>query len=68
MVTQSEVFAVQFYSMLPGMSAQMMPEGESESKIKRYMTVMDSMTNEGENYVLFQLQKKKKKNYVLFGV
>ncbi|KAF3610314.1 hypothetical protein DY000_02045397 [Brassica cretica] len=36
----------QLYSMLPGVSAQMMPEGESEAKIKRYMTMMDSMTNE----------------------
>lgn len=36
----------QLYSMLPGVIAQMMPEGESEAKIKRYMTVMDSMTNE----------------------
>ena len=49
MVTQSEVFGVQLYSMLPGVSAQMMPEGESEAKIKLYMTVMDSMTNEGES-------------------
>ncbi|ESQ35276.1 hypothetical protein EUTSA_v10009795mg, partial [Eutrema salsugineum] len=39
----------QFYSMLPGMSAELMPEGhekESEAKMKRYMTMMDSMTNE----------------------
>ena len=38
---------MQLYSMLPGVSAQMMPEGESEAKIKPYMTMMDSMTNEG---------------------
>ncbi|KAF8053175.1 hypothetical protein N665_1456s0011 [Sinapis alba] len=40
----SEVF-----SMLPGAAAQMMPKGhekESQAKIKRYMTMMDSMTNE----------------------
>ncbi|XP_010461733.1 PREDICTED: signal recognition particle 54 kDa protein 3 [Camelina sativa] len=37
------------FSMLPGMSAEMMPKGhekESQAKIKRYMTMMDSMTNE----------------------
>nr|XP_016477211.1 PREDICTED: signal recognition particle 54 kDa protein 1-like [Nicotiana tabacum] len=35
--------------MLPGFSAEMMPKGrekESQAKIKRYMTMMDSMTNE----------------------
>uniref|UniRef100_A0A1J3GVJ3 Signal recognition particle 54 kDa protein n=1 Tax=Noccaea caerulescens TaxID=107243 RepID=A0A1J3GVJ3_NOCCA len=35
--------------MLPGMNAEMMPKGhekESQAKIKRYMTMMDSMTNE----------------------
>ncbi|CAA7028630.1 unnamed protein product [Microthlaspi erraticum] len=39
----------QLYSSLPGMGAGMMPEGrekESEAKIKRYMTIMDSMTDE----------------------
>ncbi|KAL1209195.1 Signal recognition particle subunit SRP54 3 [Cardamine amara subsp. amara] len=37
------------FSMLPGISAEMMPKGhekESQAKIKRYMTMMDSMTNE----------------------
>jgi hypothetical protein len=37
--------------MLPGFSAELMPKGrekESSAKIKRYMTMMDSMTNEGE--------------------
>ena len=37
--------------MLPGAAAHM-PKGhekESQAKIKRYMTMMDSMTNEGEN-------------------
>jgi hypothetical protein len=37
--------------MLPGFSAELMPKGhekESQAKIKRYMTMMDSMTNEGE--------------------
>lgn len=36
--------------MLPGFSAEVMPKGhekESQAKIKRYMTMMDSMTNEG---------------------
>ena len=38
--------------MLPGFSAELMPKGrekESSAKIKRYMTMMDSMTNEGES-------------------
>lgn len=37
--------------MLPGFSAELMPKGhekESQAKIKRYMTMMDSMTNEGK--------------------
>jgi len=41
--------------MLPGFSAELMPKGrekESQAKIKRYMTMMDSMTNEGKHYVL----------------
>lgn len=36
--------------MLPGFSAELMPKGrekESQAKVKRYMTMMDSMTNEG---------------------
>lgn len=36
--------------MLPGFSAELMPKGhekESQAKIKRYMTMMDSMTNAG---------------------
>ncbi|KFK43787.1 hypothetical protein AALP_AA1G172500 [Arabis alpina] len=39
----------QVFSMLPGISAEMMPKGhekESQAKIKRYMTMMDSMTND----------------------
>ncbi|XP_056162168.1 signal recognition particle subunit SRP54 2-like [Syzygium oleosum] len=39
----------QVCSMLPGFSSEMMPQGrekESQAKIKRYMTMMDSMTNE----------------------
>ena len=38
--------------MLPGFSAELMPKGrekESQAKIKRYMTMMDSMTNEGKH-------------------
>ncbi|KAJ4917537.1 Signal recognition particle 54 kDa protein 3 [Raphanus sativus] len=37
------------FSMLPGGAADMMPKGhekESQAKVKRYMTMMDSMTNE----------------------
>ncbi|KAG2371004.1 Signal recognition particle protein [Vigna angularis] len=44
----------QVFSMLPGFSAELMPKGrekESQAKIKRYMTMMDSMTNEGRHYV-----------------
>ncbi|KAK2440069.1 signal recognition particle 54 kDa protein [Trifolium repens] len=36
------------FSMLPGFSAELMPKGrekESQMKVKRYMTMMDSMTN-----------------------
>ncbi|KAL5703616.1 signal-recognition-particle GTPase [Ranunculus cassubicifolius] len=39
----------QVFSMLPGFSSELMPKGrekESQAKIKRYMTMMDSMTNE----------------------
>ncbi|KAG8379811.1 hypothetical protein BUALT_Bualt07G0128300 [Buddleja alternifolia] len=39
----------QVFSMLPGFSQELMPQGrekESQAKIKRYMTMMDSMTNE----------------------
>ncbi|VVB17707.1 unnamed protein product [Arabis nemorensis] len=39
----------ELYSMLPGISAELMPKGheeESRAKMKRYMTIMDSMTNE----------------------
>ncbi|XP_016562875.2 signal recognition particle 54 kDa protein 1 isoform X2 [Capsicum annuum] len=39
----------QVFSMLPGFSSEMMPKGcekESQAKFKRYMTIMDSMTDE----------------------
>ncbi|KAK9923093.1 hypothetical protein M0R45_031527 [Rubus argutus] len=39
----------QVFSMLPGFSAELMPKGrekDSQAKIKRYMTMMDSMTDE----------------------
>ncbi|KNA12750.1 hypothetical protein SOVF_123090, partial [Spinacia oleracea] len=39
----------QVFSMLPGFRAELMPQGqekESQAKIKRYMTMMDSMTND----------------------
>lgn len=38
--------------MLPGFSAELMPKGrekDSQAKIKRYMTMMDSMTDEGKS-------------------
>lgn len=41
--------------MLPGFSSEVMPKGqekESQAKIKRYMTMMDSMTNEGKLWEL----------------
>ncbi|CAH2036192.1 unnamed protein product [Thlaspi arvense] len=37
------------FQMLPGFSSEIMPKGhekESQAKLKRYMTMMDSMTNE----------------------
>jgi signal recognition particle GTPase len=43
---------MQVFSMLPGFSSELMPKGrekESQAKIKRYMTMMDSMTNEGKH-------------------
>lgn len=42
--------------MLPGFSAELMPKGrekESSAKIKRYMTMMDSMTDEGKPRALY---------------
>ncbi|CAN1144315.1 Signal recognition particle 54 kDa protein 2 [Linum perenne] len=42
----------QVFSMLPGFSSELMPKGrekESQAKIKRYMTMMDSMTDEGNS-------------------
>ncbi|CAA6656277.1 unnamed protein product [Spirodela intermedia] len=39
----------QVFSMIPGFSSELMPKGreqESQAKIKRYMYMMDSMTNE----------------------
>ncbi|CAM6101942.1 unnamed protein product [Calypogeia fissa] len=39
----------QVMSMIPGFSAELMPQGrekESQTKIKKFMTMMDSMTNE----------------------
>jgi signal recognition particle GTPase len=41
----------QVFSMLPGFSSELMPKGhekESQAKIKRYMTMMDSMTDAGK--------------------
>jgi len=40
----------QVMSMIPGFSQEFMPKGrenESQAKIKKFMTMMDSMTNEG---------------------
>ncbi|ERN05913.1 signal recognition particle 54 kDa protein 2 [Amborella trichopoda] len=39
----------QVFSMMPGFNAEFMPKGhekESQARIKRFMTMMDSMTNE----------------------
>ncbi|KAF6159552.1 hypothetical protein GIB67_032323 [Kingdonia uniflora] len=39
----------QVISILPGINLELMPKGrekESQAKIKRYMTMMDSITNE----------------------
>lgn len=44
------VGCVQVMSMIPGFSAELMPQGrekESQTKIKKFMTMMDSMTDEG---------------------
>ncbi len=41
---------MQVMSMVPGFSQELMPKGcenESHTKIKKFMTVMDFMTNEG---------------------
>ena len=38
--------------MIPGFNEQLMPKGmekESQARIKRFMTMMDSMTDEGES-------------------
>jgi hypothetical protein len=43
-------------SMVPGFSQELMPKGcenESHTKIKKFMTMMDSMTNEGLFLVLY---------------
>lgn len=40
----------QVMSMIPGFSQELMPKGrekESSAKIKKFMTMMDSMTDEG---------------------
>lgn len=40
----------QVMAMIPGMSQELMPKGrekESQAKIKKFMTMMDSMTDEG---------------------
>ena len=50
---------MQVFSMLPGFSAELMPKGrekESQAKIKRYMTMMDSMTDEGKHLRIYSLQ------------
>jgi hypothetical protein len=42
---------LQVFSMLPGFSSELMPKGhekESQAKIKRYMMMMDSMTDAGK--------------------
>jgi signal recognition particle subunit SRP54 len=37
-------------SMIPGFNQELMPKGrekESQAKVKKFMTMMDSMTDEG---------------------
>jgi signal recognition particle subunit SRP54 len=44
--------------MIPGFSQELMPKGrenESQAKIKKFMTMMDSMTNEGLSVFLVLL-------------
>lgn len=44
--------------MIPGFSAELMPKGrekESQARIKRFMTMMDSMTNEGSVLIFVSL-------------
>lgn len=51
-------FPFKVFSMLPGFSQELMPKGrekESQAKIKRYMTMMDSMTNEGKFITTWKL-------------
>ncbi|KAJ7530591.1 hypothetical protein O6H91_14G009300 [Diphasiastrum complanatum] len=48
----------QVMSMIPGFSAELMPKGrekESQTKIKKFMTMMDSMTNDGNMYLFFTI-------------
>jgi signal recognition particle subunit SRP54 len=48
----------QVMSMIPGFSQELMPKGrenESQAKIKKFMTMMDSMTNEGLSVFLVLL-------------
>jgi signal recognition particle subunit SRP54 len=43
----------QVMSMIPGFSQELMPKGqenECQAKIKKFMTMMDSMTNEGPSF------------------
>ncbi len=49
---------MQVMSMIPGFSQELMPKGrenESQAKIKKFMTMMDSMTNEGLSVFLVLL-------------
>jgi signal recognition particle GTPase len=48
-------FIFQVFSMLPGFSSELMPKGhekEGQAKIKRYMTIMDSMTDAGKQLLV----------------
>jgi signal recognition particle subunit SRP54 len=48
-------FISQVFSMLPGFSSELMPKGhekEGQAKIKRYMTIMDSMTDAGKQLLM----------------
>lgn len=47
-----QTFCFQVFSMFPGFNQELMPKGrekENQAKIKRYMIMMDSMTNAGND-------------------
>uniref|UniRef100_A0A0E0MLS1 Signal recognition particle SRP54 subunit M-domain domain-containing protein n=1 Tax=Oryza punctata TaxID=4537 RepID=A0A0E0MLS1_ORYPU len=58
----------QVFSKLPGFGSELMPKGhekESQAKIKRYMTMMDSMTDGGMQKLVLAKPRRKRDNYEL---